>query len=72
MEFPFKDLDMAPYLQDEKFLRSLGVSTKYNLVGIINHYGSLTYGHYISIVKNPFSGKWYKYDDQTRKEIQES
>jgi hypothetical protein len=42
------------------------------LFGIINHYGSLTFGHYISVVKNPYSKKWYKYDDQRRIEIQES
>lgn len=72
MEFPLYNLDMSPYLQDEKFLRSLGFSTKYDLFGIINHYGSLSYGHYISVVKNPFSHKWFKYDDQRRIEILES
>jgi hypothetical protein len=72
VEFPLHNLDMAPYLQDTRFMQSIGASTKYNLTGIINHYGSLTYGHYISVVKNPFSGKWYQYDDQNRKELNES
>jgi hypothetical protein len=39
---------------------------------VINHYGSLTYGHYVSICKNPYDAKWYKYDDQHRIQIPES
>lgn len=38
----------------------------------MNHYGSLTYGHYVSVVKNPYDHTWYKYDDQFRIPISES
>lgn len=46
------------------------MSCQYNLTGIINHYGSLTYGHYTSFVRNPYSQEWFKYDDQNRIPIQ--
>jgi len=38
---------------------------------MINHYGNLSFGHYISVVKNFNDGKWYKYDDSTRSLIPE-
>lgn len=41
------------------------------MYGIINHYGTLHFGHYISVVKNPNDGKWYKYDDSSRTPISE-
>jgi len=44
----------------------------YNLHGIVNHYGSLGFGHYVSFVKNQFDEKWYRYDDMTREEVSES
>ena len=47
-------------------LTKLDFSTKYDLTGFIDHYGTLTFGHYVSTVKNPFDGKWYRYDDQNR------
>lgn len=39
---------------------------------MINHFGSLTYGHYTATVKNPFNNFWYRYDDQSRTRIPES
>lgn len=59
-------------MQDYKFITSIDISCQYDLVGVINHYGSLTYGHYVSICKNPYDGLWYKYDDQLRIQIPES
>lgn len=38
---------------------------------MINHFGSLHFGHYISIVKNFQENKWYKYDDSHRSQISE-
>lgn len=72
VEFPIYNLDISNHVQDFNFLRSQDISCHYDLCGIINHYGSLTYGHYVSINKNPYDGKWYKYDDQFRIEIPES
>ena len=66
VEFPIYNLDLSNYVQDFKFLASQDISCQYDLMGVINHYGSLTYGHYVSICKNPYDNQWYKYDDQLR------
>jgi ubiquitin C-terminal hydrolase len=47
-------------------------NAKYNLYGIVNHYGHLSGGHYTSYVKNEMDEKWYKYDDSSCSEIPES
>jgi len=44
---------------------------KYDLYGIINHYGSLSFGHYISVIKNLEDNHWYQYDDSHRSQITE-
>ena len=44
---------------------------KYDLYAIINHYGTLHFGHYVSLVKNQQDSKWYKYDDSARTPISE-
>lgn len=33
---------------------------------MINHYGSLTFGHYTAVVKNLYEQNWYTYDDSNR------
>mmetsp|Transcript_16279 Transcript_16279/g.27518 ORF Transcript_16279/g.27518 Transcript_16279/m.27518 type:complete len:121 (+) Transcript_16279:279-641(+) len=66
VDFPLENLDVAPYLMDWEFASKLNLSSKYDLCGIVNHFGSLTFGHYISVVRNPYEDKWYKYDDQNR------
>lgn len=49
----------------------MGIEQQYDLYAMINHYGSLYFGHYVSIVKNYSDNKWYKYDDSIRTEISE-
>ena len=39
--------------------------------GIVNHYGMIGLGHYVSYVRNPFDDKWYRYDDLYRDEVSE-
>ena len=36
---------------------------RYDLFGIVNHFGTMTNGHYLSYVKNERTGEWLKYDD---------
>jgi hypothetical protein len=43
----------------------------YDLHGIVNHYGTLGFGHYVSFAKNYFEQTWYKYDDNLRTEVKE-
>jgi hypothetical protein len=42
------------------------------LYGIINHYGSINGGHYISFIKNERTNQWWEYDDSTVKQLGES
>lgn len=37
----------------------------------MNHYGTLGFGHYVCYTKNPFDGKWYRYNDLVREEVTE-
>ena len=60
------DLDLSGRLKSNQ------KQTKYKLHGIIMHYGSAQYGHYISYVKErKEGGKWYCFNDQTVTEISE-
>jgi len=71
VEFPLYNLDVSTFVTDHEYLTQMGIEQKYDLYAMINHYGSLSFGHYISIVKNFQDLKWYKYDDSTRTEIPE-
>ena len=43
----------------------------YDLHGMVNHYGTLGFGHYVSYTKNHNDSKWYRYDDLYREEVTE-
>ena len=68
VEFPLYNLDMGAFVGDRQ---EEGVDMRYDLYGVVNHYGSLHFGHYISIVKNAQENKWYQYDDSTRTLVNE-
>ena len=56
----FKEtLDLEPFL--DKSIRPVGTS-KYQLVGIVNHQGTLDAGHYHAQICR--DGKWFDFDDQ--------
>lgn len=38
-------------------------STKYKLIGVVNHLGSLNRGHYQAICRSILTNHWYSYDD---------
>ena len=42
----------------------------YNLYGVINHYGSLNFGHYNSLIKIDKTNKWILFDDKLVKSIE--
>ena len=41
-----------------------GVSTIYDLYGVVNHFGNLNGGHYTAFGKNP-DGNWYNFNDSS-------
>lgn len=71
VEFPLYNLDLASFVTDQDFLKAQGIEQTYDLYAMINHYGNLHFGHYISVIKNNNDGKWYKYDDSFRNPIPE-
>jgi ubiquitin C-terminal hydrolase len=42
----------------------------YDLYGICNHHGNLGSGHYTAYCKNPKFEKWYEFNDDQVKEVQ--
>ena len=37
----------------------------YDLVGVINHYGSMNFGHYVAFAKNSITDQWYEFNDSS-------
>ena len=60
VDFPLTDLDLSSYLINKN---EVNKKTKYNLIAVSNHYGSLGGGHYTAYAQNRFDGKWYNFDD---------
>ena len=65
ISFPLQGLDLNEYIvKDESQKTENNPSTKYDLVAVSNHTGSLTSGHYTTYAKNTEDGKWYSFDDR--------
>jgi len=64
IEFPLNNLDIKNYI------KSSDTISKYDLFGVINHYGSLEYGHYTSYCLNYHDNNWYEYNDRIVNKIQ--
>ncbi len=62
-------MELSPYCTDSEYLKSAGLGSRYDLHGVVNHFGSMGYGHYISYLLNCFDNKWYKYDDNVREVV---
>ena len=61
---------MSAFVTDLDFVtKKLQIEAKYDLHGVVNHYGTLGFGHYVSFTRNPFDRKWYKYDDTEVSEL---
>jgi hypothetical protein len=66
VDFPVEDLDIKQFVKTNCELK--GISTKYDLYAVVNHYGSLNGGHYTSMGKN-IDGKWYNFNDASVSEL---
>jgi ubiquitin C-terminal hydrolase len=64
ISFPLYDLDLNEYItKDNNDKQENKSSTKYDLVAVSNHTGSLSGGHYTTYAKNHQDGNWYSFDD---------
>ncbi len=61
VNFPVQGLDVASYCMDGS--PAAEGSTVYDLVGVVNHMGSLGGGHYTADALNVDTGKWYNFND---------
>jgi len=67
VNYPIKGLDMSQYVKGPNAAECI-----YDLYAVSNHYGSLGGGHYTAYAKNSRNGKWYKFDDSSVSEVEES
>ena len=64
IKFPLKNLDIGNHINKKN-----KETNKYDLFGVVNHHGSLEYGHYTAFCKNYHDHKWYEYNDRIVKKI---
>ena len=62
IDFPIQNLDLTEYSIGNDYQK-----IKYNLIGVINHYGDGFYGHYTANCLN--RNNWYCFDDETISKI---
>lgn len=68
INFPLYDLDLAPHVH----FKQPNACYLYDLFGIVNHFGTLNGGHYVSTIRNACTGEWLEYNDSTCRPITES
>lgn len=62
IDFPVTDLDMTKHVLAHKDKEEPLI---YDLIGVINHYGSMNFGHYIAFALNSHNGQWYEFNDSS-------
>lgn len=83
VDFPIKDLNLTKYCKNAQGLYDFVIIillynviffrvTIYDLYAVSNHYGEKDYGHYTSFIYNYVKKKWYEFDDENVREIDES
>ena len=69
IEFPIKGLDMGEYIKYDETNKNDNI---YDLFAVANHQGNFNGGHYVAYAKNFIKDKWYEFDDEYIKEINEN
>ena len=60
VSYPINDLDLGEYIVGHE---KNNINTKYDLYGVVQHFGSLNGGHYTAICKN--DNNWITYNDSS-------
>ncbi|MEN2498222.1 MAG: hypothetical protein MHMPM18_002528 [Marteilia pararefringens] len=66
IDFPIQELDLKDFTVNSAANNphsDFQKTTKYKLLSIINHFGSLSGGHYTATVYNEVLGKWFECND---------
>lgn len=66
VDFPIEDLKLGSFIPSNS-----GDPLNYQLFGISNHIGNMDGGHYTAFCRHLDNNRWYKYDDQDVREIQD-
>ena len=64
INFPLTNLSLNNYINNTN-----KQNNNYDLFGVINHFGSLQYGHYTAYCKNYHDNNWYAYNDRIVNQI---
>jgi len=59
IDFPLRDLDLSACFEKKPDVEL----PKYDLIGVVNHFGSLSGGHYTASIYNDQLKNWYDCDD---------
>ena len=65
VDFPIYNFDLSKYI-----LSKTNQGTKYDLIGVVNHYGGSSFGHYTAYCLN--GGQWIEYNDESVSNIKEN
>lgn len=71
VDYQVENLDMSPFVIDPKEACN-GVPPNYELCGVVNHMGSMSFGHYTAYVKHPDKkdeSKWRLADDSHVRDV---
>ena len=67
VNYPLNGLDLGGYVDEKKKDDDL----IFDLKGVVLHQGSLNSGHYTSYCRNARNSKWYHFDDEYVREVEE-
>lgn len=67
INFPLNDLDLSRHVH----ILSPETCYLYDLFALVNHFGTMQNGHYISMVKNECTGEWLQYNDSQVRPVTE-
>jgi ubiquitin C-terminal hydrolase len=70
VNFPINDFDISPYMSLNR--KNKDDILRYDLIGIINHRGSIGGGHYVAYCKSDADSLWYEFDDSFTRPVSES
>jgi ubiquitin carboxyl-terminal hydrolase 4/11/15 len=62
--FPLDGLDLSKYIAGQPEGNMI-----YDCYAVSNHFGNMGFGHYTAFAKNPFTDKWYEFDDSRVQQI---